>query len=97
MKQIINTKEERSKPRLFRTDENKGRQCIDNNWQRQRQKGKIVRVLVKENKVIVEGINMMKNTSVQKVQRKGSVKSIEMPIHASNVKKNSLKYMTHKP
>ena len=51
-------------------------------------KGKIVRVLVKENKVIVEGINMMKkHLRPRKSNEKGSMKSIEMPIHASNVKK----------
>lgn len=51
-------------------------------------KGKIVRVLVKDNKVIVEGINMMKkHFRPRKANEKGSMKSIEMPIHASNVKK----------
>ena len=51
-------------------------------------KGKIVRVLVKENKVIVEGANMMKkHQRPKKSGEKGSIKNIEMPIHASNVKK----------
>jgi len=51
-------------------------------------KGKIVRVLVKENKVIVEGANMMKkHQRPRKSGEKGSMKDIEMPIHASNVKK----------
>ncbi|MFA6077024.1 MAG: 50S ribosomal protein L24 [Candidatus Paceibacterota bacterium] len=51
-------------------------------------KGKIVRVLVNENKVIVEGANMMKkHQRPRKSGEKGSMKSIEMPIHASNVKK----------
>ncbi|MCX6752618.1 MAG: 50S ribosomal protein L24 [Candidatus Nomurabacteria bacterium] len=51
-------------------------------------KGKIVRVLVSENKVIVEGANMMKkHQRPRKSGEKGSIKSIEMPIHASNVKK----------
>ncbi len=51
-------------------------------------KGKIVRVLVKENKVIVEGSNMMKkHQRPRKSGEKGSMKNIEMPIHASNVKK----------
>jgi large subunit ribosomal protein L24 len=50
--------------------------------------GKIVRVLVKENKVIVEGVNMMKkHQRPRKSGEKGSMKDIEMPIHASNVKK----------
>ena len=51
-------------------------------------KGKVVRVLVKENKIIVEGANMMKkHQRPRKSCEKGSMKSIEMPIHASNVKK----------
>ncbi len=51
-------------------------------------KGKIVRVLVKDNKVIVEGLNMMKkHLRPKKSNEKGSMKDIEMPIHASNVKK----------
>ena len=51
-------------------------------------KGKVVRVLVKENKVIIEGLNMMKkHQRPRKSGEKGSIKSIEMPIHASNVKK----------
>ena len=50
--------------------------------------GKIVRVLVKENKVIVEGANMMKrHQRPRKSGEKGSMKNIEMPIHASNIKK----------
>ena len=53
-------------------------------------KGKIVRVLVAENKVIVEGANMMKkHQRPRKSGEKGSVKDIEMPIHASNVKKSA--------
>ena len=51
-------------------------------------KGKIVHVLVRENKVIVEGANMMKkHQRPRKSGEKGSMKNIEMPIHASNVKK----------
>lgn len=51
-------------------------------------KGKIVHVLVRENKVIIEGANMMKkHQRPRKSGEKGSIKSIEMPIHASNVKK----------
>jgi large subunit ribosomal protein L24 len=52
-------------------------------------KGKVVRVLVSENKVIVEGINMMKkHQRPRKSGEKGTMKDIEMPIHASNVKKS---------
>ena len=51
-------------------------------------KGKIVRVLVSDNKVIIEGANMMKkHQRPKKSGEKGSMKNIEMPIHASNVKK----------
>jgi large subunit ribosomal protein L24 len=50
--------------------------------------GKIARVLVKENKVIVEGANMMKkHQRPRKSGEKGSMQNISMPIHASNVKK----------
>ena len=51
-------------------------------------KGKIVRAFPKENKVIIEGLNMMKrHRHPRKSGEKGTIKNIEMPIHASNVKK----------
>lgn len=51
-------------------------------------KGKIVRVLVKENKVVAEGINMMKkHQRPRKSGEKGQMINVAMPIHASNVKK----------
>lgn len=51
-------------------------------------KGKITKVLVSENKVIIEGINMMKkHQRPRKSGEKGSKIDISMPIHASNVKK----------
>ena len=50
--------------------------------------GKIVRVLVKENKVVVEGLNMMKkHQRPRKSGEKGSMINMAMPINASNVKK----------
>jgi large subunit ribosomal protein L24 len=50
--------------------------------------GKISRVLVKDNKVIVDGLNMMKkHQRPRKSGEKGSMVNIAMPIHASNVKK----------
>ena len=50
--------------------------------------GKVVRVLVKENKVIVEGLNMMKkHQRPRKSGEKGSMVNMAMPINASNVKK----------
>jgi large subunit ribosomal protein L24 len=49
-------------------------------------KGKIVRVLVKKNKVIIEGANMMKkHQRPRKSGEKGSMVGIAMPINASNV------------
>ena len=49
-------------------------------------KGKIVRVFPKENKIILEGLNMTKrHQRPRKSGEKGSIKNIEMPINASNV------------
>jgi large subunit ribosomal protein L24 len=51
-------------------------------------KGKIVRVLVSLNKVVVEGANMSKkHQRPRKSGEKGSMVDMAMPIHASNVKK----------
>jgi large subunit ribosomal protein L24 len=51
-------------------------------------KGKVVRVLPKENKIIVEGLNMMKkHQKPRKSGEKGSMINVAMPIHASNAKK----------
>jgi large subunit ribosomal protein L24 len=51
-------------------------------------KGKIVRVLVAKNKVIVEGANMMKkHQRPRKSGEKGTMANMAMPLHASNVKK----------
>ena len=50
--------------------------------------GKVSRALVKENKVIVEGANMMKkHQRPRKSNEKGSMINVAMPIHASNVRK----------
>ncbi|MDE2400026.1 MAG: 50S ribosomal protein L24 [Patescibacteria group bacterium] len=49
-------------------------------------KGKIVRVLVAQNRVIIEGANMMKkHQRPRKSGEKGTMKNMEMPISASNV------------
>jgi large subunit ribosomal protein L24 len=49
-------------------------------------KGKIVAVLVGKNKVVVEGINMMKKHQRPKRSgEKGSKIDIAMPLHVSNV------------
>jgi len=50
-------------------------------------KGKIAHVFMSQNKVIVEGANMMKkHQRPRKSGEKGAIKNIETPIHASNVK-----------
>jgi large subunit ribosomal protein L24 len=49
-------------------------------------KGKIVLVLPEKNKVVVEGLNMMKKSQrPRKSGEKGQIISKAMPIHASNV------------
>ncbi len=49
-------------------------------------KSKILRVLVVENKVIVEGVNMMKkHQRPRRSGEKGSMINKAMPLHASNV------------
>lgn len=49
-------------------------------------KGKILRVLTKNNKVVVEGLNMIKkNQRPRKSGEKGQIISMAMPIHVSNV------------
>ena len=49
--------------------------------------GTISRVLREENKVIIEGLNLMKkHTRPAKAGEKGGIVDIAMPIHASNVK-----------
>ncbi len=49
--------------------------------------GKITRAFPKENKLIIEGINMMKkHQRPRKSGEKGTMVSIAMPVHVSNVK-----------
>jgi large subunit ribosomal protein L24 len=51
-------------------------------------KGKITRVLVRDNKVVVDGVNMTKkHQRARKAGEKGQLLNIAMPLHASNVKK----------
>ena len=47
--------------------------------------GKITKVLRAENRVIVEGINMVKKHVKPNGQAQGSIVDMEAPIHASNV------------
>ena len=49
-------------------------------------KGKIVRVLPRDNKVVVDGINILKkHQRPRKTGEKGQVIKMAMPIHISNV------------
>ncbi len=49
-------------------------------------KGKITKVLPKENKVIIDGLNLVKkHQRPRKSNEKGSIISVSLPIHASNV------------
>ena len=47
--------------------------------------GKITSVLRKENKVVVEGVNVVKKDVKPNGQNAGSIVEVEAPIHASNV------------
>lgn len=47
--------------------------------------GKITTVLRKENKVVVEGVNIVKKHVKPNGQNTGSIVEVEAPIHASNV------------
>ncbi len=50
--------------------------------------GKIIKTLKKENKVVVEGINIVKkHIKPGRQNETGSIQEIEAPIHASNVQK----------
>jgi len=51
-------------------------------------KGKIIRSLPTQNKVVVEGLNMMKkHQRPRKSNEKGVMINMAMPLHVSNVKK----------
>ncbi|MES2930885.1 MAG: 50S ribosomal protein L24 [Patescibacteria group bacterium] len=51
-------------------------------------KGKVLRMLPKEGKVIVEGINVRKKTRKSRTKGEASqIIELAMPIHASNVRK----------
>ena len=47
--------------------------------------GKITHVLRAENKVVVEGVNIVKKHVKGNGQQAGSINEVEAPIHASNV------------
>ena len=47
--------------------------------------GKIIKVLRDENRVVVEGVNVVKKHVKGNGQQAGSITEMEAPIHASNV------------
>jgi len=47
--------------------------------------GKIIKTLRDENRVVVEGVNVVKKTVKPNGQNPGSINEMEAPIHASNV------------
>lgn len=47
--------------------------------------GKIIKTLRNENRVVVEGVNIIKKTVKPNGQNPGSITEMEAPIHASNV------------
>ncbi len=47
--------------------------------------GKITHILRKENRVVVEGVNIVKKHVKPNGQNSGSIVEVEAPIHASNV------------
>ena len=52
--------------------------------------GKVIRTLKKDNKVVVEGINMVKkHVKPRGMNEVGSITDVEAPIHVSNVKLNT--------
>ena len=64
--------------------------------------GRVIRTLKKDNKVVVEGINMIKkHVKPNRMNEVGSIVDIEAPIHVSNVKlaeaKKEAKKATAKP
>ena len=47
--------------------------------------GKIIKTLKDENRVVVEGVNIVEKTVKPNGQNPGSITEVEAPIHASNV------------
>ena len=59
--------------------------------------GKIIKTLKNENKVVVEGINIIKKHAKPRyTNESGSIVTMEAPIHVSNVKKVEAKKATAK-
>lgn len=66
-----------------------------------KEKGKtstVSRVLREENRVVLEGLNLMKkHTRPRKAGEKGGIVDVAMPIHASNVKRADKSAKREKP
>ena len=59
--------------------------------------GRIIKTLKKENKVVVEGINMIKkHIKPNRMNEVGSIVDVEAPIHVSNVKVVAEENKAHK-
>jgi large subunit ribosomal protein L24 len=49
--------------------------------------GRVLQVLTDKNRVVVEGVNMVKRHTKPRANQQGGIVEKEAPIHASNVKK----------
>ncbi|WP_124728607.1 50S ribosomal protein L24 [Staphylospora marina] len=59
---------------------------FDDNGKKVYTKGRVIRVLPKENRVIVEGVNMVKkHARPSQANPQGGIIEMEAPIHVSNV------------
>jgi large subunit ribosomal protein L24 len=47
--------------------------------------GEVLKVLVKENRVLVQGVNVVKRHEKPSMQSQGGITNKELPIHISNV------------
>lgn len=60
--------------------------------------GRIIKTMTKENKVVVEGINIVKkHIKPNRMNEVGSIVDVEAPIHVSNVKLVESKKAAKKP
>lgn len=59
---------------------------VDKKGNKTRKTGRVIKVLKKENKVIVEGVNIVtKHEAPSQMNEKGGKIQVEAPIHVSNV------------
>jgi large subunit ribosomal protein L24 len=49
--------------------------------------GRVLKILAKKNRVVVEGLNMVKRHTKPTGKKQGGILEKEAPIHVSNVKK----------